>query len=215
MRKLIYKEIMLAMHPTAPIFLLLSAMLLIPNYPYGVVFFYTSLAVFFTCLTGRENQDVPFTLLLPIRKRDVVKARFALVVGLELCQMAVAIPFAVLRQHMNIPGNAVGMDANIPLFGMAFVMLGLFHLVFFGIYYRDVRKVGKAFVASSVVIFLYIGASETLTHILPFLRDRMDTPDSMYLGQKLVFLLAGAVLYLVMTLAAYGRAVRNFEGQDI
>lgn len=215
MKKLIYKEIRLVLHPTAPIFLLLSAMLLIPNYPYGVIFFYTSLAVFFTCLTGRENQDVPFTMLLPIRKQDVVKARFALVVGLELCQMAVAIPFAALRQHMDIPGNAVGMDANIPLFGMVFVMLGLFHLVFFGIYYRDVRKVGKAFVVSSAVMFLYMGAGEALTHILPFLRDHMDTPDSQYLGEKLAFLLAGAALYLVMTLAAYKKAVRDFGRQDV
>ena len=179
MKKLIYKEIMLAMHPTAPIFLLLSAM------------------------------------LLPVRKREVVKARFALVVGLELCQMAVAVPFAAVRQHMGLPGNQVGMDANIPLFGLAFVMLGLFHLVFFGIYYQDVRKVGKAFVVSSAVIFLYIGAAETLTHILPFLRDHMDTSDPRYLGEKLIFLLAGAALYLVMTLAAFYKAVRDFEGQDL
>lgn len=215
MRKLIYKEIKLAMHPTAPIFLLLSAMLLIPNYPYGVIFFYTGLAVFFTCLSGRENQDVFFTMLLPVRKRDVVKARFALVIGLELLQMAVAVPFALLRQQMNIPGNAVGMDANLALFGLAFGMLGLFHLVFFGIYYRDVCKVGKAFVCSSVVIFLYIAATETLVHVLPFLRDRMDTPDPMYLKEKLCFLAAGAALYLAMTLAAYRRAVKNFESQDV
>ena len=48
MLRLLQKEIRLAMHPTVPIFLLLSAMLLIPNYPYYVAFFYTGLGVFFT-----------------------------------------------------------------------------------------------------------------------------------------------------------------------
>lgn len=215
MGKLIKKEILLAMHPTALVFLLLSAMLLIPNYPYEVIFFYTSLGVYFICLTGRENRDIPFTMLLPIRKRDVVKARFALVMGLEILQMAVAVPFAAVRQHMGIGGNVVGMDANIPLFGIAFVMLGVFHLVFFGIYYKEVQHVGKAFLVSSAVNFLYIGAAEVLVHILPFLRERMDTPEPLYLGEKILFLLAGAFLYLVMTLISYSRAVKDFEKQDI
>ena len=43
MKHLLYKEWRLAMHPTALLFLPLSAMLLIPNYPYYVIFFYTSL----------------------------------------------------------------------------------------------------------------------------------------------------------------------------
>ena len=38
MKKLLYKEIRLGMHPTNPLFLGLSAMLLIPNYPYYVIF---------------------------------------------------------------------------------------------------------------------------------------------------------------------------------
>ena len=77
MGKLMKKELKLAMHPTAPMFLALSAMLLIPNYPYYVIFFYTSLAVFFICLTGRENHDIFFTMLLPVSKKDVVKADFS------------------------------------------------------------------------------------------------------------------------------------------
>ena len=72
MNKLLKKELALAMHPTAPIFLALSVLLIIPNYPYYVTFFYTSLAIFFTCLNGRENNDVYYTLLLPVPKRSVV-----------------------------------------------------------------------------------------------------------------------------------------------
>ena len=87
MLRLLQKEIRLAMHPTVPIFLLLSAMLLIPNYPYYVAFFYTGLGVFFTCMNGREQHDIAYTLLLPVCKRDVVRARRLLDTLLELLKL--------------------------------------------------------------------------------------------------------------------------------
>ena len=203
------------MHPTAPIFLMLSAMLLIPNYPYYVIFFYTGLAIFFTCLNGRENHDVAYTVQLPVAKRDVVKARFAFVLVLEGVQTAAAVPFAVLRQSFPMPGNEVGMDANIALFAFSFVLLGLFNLVFFSIYYRNVRKVGKAFVVSSITVFVYVGILEVCTHLIPFLRDQLDTPDPQYLTEKLILLAVGILLFAVLTWAAYQNAVRRFEAQDL
>ena len=46
MKNLMRKELVLAMHPASVLFLLLSAMLLIPNYPYYVICFYTAWAPF-------------------------------------------------------------------------------------------------------------------------------------------------------------------------
>lgn len=215
MKALLQKELRLSLHPTAPIFLLLSAMLLIPNYPYYVVFFYTSLAVFFICLTGRENHDVFYSALLPIEKTDVVKARFATVVLLELLQILLAVPFAVLRQRIMAAPNQAGMDANIALFGIAFLLLGLFNLVFFRIYYQDVQQVGKAFLISGVVTFVGIGLAETLDHVLPFFRDQLDTPDPQFLPQKLVVLAAGIGLFCLLTGLSYRRAKRDFQAQDL
>ena len=43
MKNLLMKELRLALHPAAVMFLALSAMLLIPNYPMYVILFYTSL----------------------------------------------------------------------------------------------------------------------------------------------------------------------------
>lgn len=42
--KLLYKEFKLALHPAAVLFLLLSSMMLIPNYPMYVLFSITRLA---------------------------------------------------------------------------------------------------------------------------------------------------------------------------
>ncbi len=215
MKALLMKEIRLAMHPTAPLFLGLSAMLLIPNYPYYVVFFYTALGVFFTCLNGRENQDVMFTMLLPVAKRDVVRARVALVLLLEGAQLLAAIPFAILR-HVLIPApNMAGMDANTALFGLALVELGLFNLVFFPTYYRDVRKVGTAFVKGASAVFGFILLAEAAAHAVPWVRDVLDTPDPRHLPSKLTVLALGAALFAGMTLLARGLAIRRFERVDL
>lgn len=215
MKLLLMKELRLALHPTAPMFLALSAMLLIPSYPYLVAFFYTGLAVFFTCLSGRENQDVFYSMLLPVAKRDVVRARFLTVCLLEAAQLVAAIPFAILRQTLISLPNPVGMDANVALFGFAFLLLGLFNLTFFRVYYRDVRKVGTAFLWASGAVFLWICAAEASAHAVPFVRDVLDTPDPQHLPAKLAALLIGAIGWCTMTAAAYRQAQRDFDRQDL
>ena len=215
MKALLCKELRLATHPTTWIFPWLSALLLVPNYPYLVTFFYTCLGVFFVCLSGRENHDVFYTLSLPVRKRDLVRARFALVITMQLVQLLLAVPFAFLRQRLSMPENAVGMEANVALFGFAFALLGLFNLCFFSIYYRNVQRVGVAFAWSSVAIGVLIFVEEACTHVVPLFRDRLDTPDPAYLAEKLVVLGIGALLYILLTSLALRRSQQLFARQDL
>ncbi len=215
MRNMLLKEFKLAMHPTAIIFLSLSAMLLIPNYPYYVTFFYTGLAVFFTCLNGRENYDILYSMSLPVRKKDIVKSRFIFVIILQLSQVIVAIPFAIIRQKLPVPSNQVGMEANIAFFGLAFVMLGIFNLVFFVVYYKDVNKVGAAFLLSSIAVFAYMLVAEACTHVLPFAKNCLDTKDPYYLKEKLIVMAIGILIYSIATILAYIKSVKSFEALDI
>ena len=55
MKTLLYKQLRLVCHPMTPVFCLSGAMLLIPNYPYSVIFFYVTLGLFFTFLNMREQ----------------------------------------------------------------------------------------------------------------------------------------------------------------
>lgn len=214
MRQLLYKEFRLALHPTAFVFLALSAMLLIPNYPYYVVFFYTTLGIFFICLTGRENNDILYSATLPVHKRDIVGSRIALTVILELAQLLLAIPFAILCGTFPMPGNQAGMDANIALFGLSLLMLGAFNLVFFRSYYAHPEKVGSAYLKGTIVFALLMILAESSTFFVP-LFQAMDTPDPTNLPLKLVVLAVGAVCFAVFTLLAYRGAVRNFEKLDL
>ena len=65
MKTLLYKQLRLACHPMTPVFCLSGIMLLIPNYPYSVAFFYVTLGLFFTFLNMREQRDIYYSALLP------------------------------------------------------------------------------------------------------------------------------------------------------
>ena len=214
MKALLYKEWKLCIHPAALLFLMLSAMMLIPNYPYQVCFFYTTLGIFFICLTGRENQDVSYSLLLPVSKGELVKARLALAASLEVLQILLAVPFCFIRQSFSMPGNQVGADANLALLGYALLLFALFNWVFFTGYYKDVNQVGKPFVKGCVALFLYMVVVETLTHIVPLMRDKLDTKDPQYLGLKLALLAGSMVIYIVSLVLTNRRAVKSFEKLD-
>lgn len=215
MKNLLQKEFRLAIHPMVFLFWLLSAMLIIPSYPYSVVFFYTTLGLFFVCLTGRENHDIEYSISLPVRKRDIVRTRFLFAVIVELAQLVIAVPFAMLRQRMPVPPNEVGMEANVALFAFALVLYGVFNLTFFTAYYRAPDKVGKAFAVSSILVFALIIALEALTHIVPLMRDQLDTPDPRFMGAKLAALGVGAVIFALCTTLGCKRSADTFEKLDL
>ena len=82
--RIFYKDLRLAAHPMMYVFALFGAMLLIPSYPYTVAFFYGLLGIFFTFLNGRENKDVYYCAVLPVTKREQVRARTWMVVAAEV-----------------------------------------------------------------------------------------------------------------------------------
>ena len=217
MKALLVKELKLAMHPTVPLFWLLSAMLLIPSYPYLVCFFYTALGVFFVCLGGRENHDIEYSLTLPIEKGAVVSSRMLFAVLIELTQLLLAVPCALIRQGYpaEILQNDVGMDANAALFGLAFLMLGLFNLSFFPGYYKNPDKVGKSFALSSISVFVFIVLEEAFCHFVPLFQNVLDTPGWAHPGPKLALLGIGFIGYALMTLLAWRLSKKRFAALDL
>ena len=97
--KLLQKEFRLCMHPTALLMPLLGGLVLVPGYPYAVCFFYMTLAIYFVCLTGRENHDAAFTLSLPVSRREMARARILFACCLEGFQLA-AVALAPRRPTM-------------------------------------------------------------------------------------------------------------------
>lgn len=215
MGKLIKKEFGLAMHPTVAIMIILSCIVVIPNYPYAIAFFYMTLAIYFTCLNGRENNDIVYTLMLPIAKKDVVRARFAMCIILEMIQLAVLIPLSIVSVVINPDGNAAGMDANPALFGLGLVMYGVFNLIFFTAYYKKVTKPGVPFFIAAVIMFVIMFVEIFVSILVPFYAEVIDTPGMENLPYKMIYLLAGIIIYVILTLVAYKISVKRFLKQDL
>ena len=89
MKLLMKKEWKLVVTPVPLLFLLLSGLILIPNYPYYVTFFYNGLGIFMLMQSLRENRDTAYLMLLPVTKAEMVRARFRTVVQLELLQVQI------------------------------------------------------------------------------------------------------------------------------
>lgn len=212
---LLRKEFRLSVHPTSLLFLGLSAMLMIPNYPYLVVFFYTALGIFFTCLTGRENQDVVYTMLLPVSKRDAIRARILLAALLEAAQTLCCIPFIALRQWLMPAPNLAGLDANVALLGFGLAVMGVFNRSFFGVYCRNVKHVGRAFITGSTAMFLCICVVETSAHTVPWVRDVLDTPDPQHMPVKVCVLGLGMAVWLLLTARTLHCGAKGFAMQDL
>ena len=68
MKLLIKKEWKLTVTPVPLLFLLLSALVLVPSYPYYITFFYNALGIFLMLQAARENRDVYYMALLPLTK---------------------------------------------------------------------------------------------------------------------------------------------------
>ena len=213
--KLLKKEFTLTMHPTVPVMLLLGTMVLIPNYPYLVAFFYVTLSLFFTCLNARENNDAVFSLSLPVKKADLVRSRILFACIIELFSILLTAPFTVLSAKIAPQGNAAGMDANLVLLGQGLLLFGLFNLVFFASYYKDISRVGVPFVTASVVSFVLVGADVCLCYAVPYVKNVLDTPGFVNAAPKAVCLLSGALSFAALTLLSYKISTKRFLKLDI
>ena len=215
MKELMYKEFKLSMQPIAYIFLSLSALLCIPNYPYYVTFFYTCLGIFFVFQANRENRDVYYMMTLPIRKRDTVKARFYLVVCIELAQVIACIPFAFIRDKFIPMNNQVGIEANVAFIGLSFIMLSLFNFIFLTQYYKSGYNIGLPFAKASTMIFVYIVVAEVMLRVIPYMRDYCDSVSTENQIKQIPVLFLGIILYTLITFLAYIKSADSFDKLDL
>ena len=129
--KLLMKVWKLCMHPMGYIMLLCAALVLVPGYPYGVTCFYMGLAIYFICLTARENHDAAYTLMLPVSRRDAVRARILFCSVLEAADLLLIILFILIKKAIGDMPNPAGLDAGLALVGSALITFALFNMIFF------------------------------------------------------------------------------------
>ena len=216
MKNLLYKEFLLAAHPTSFLFLAFGFMLLIPSYPFYVAFFYPCLAVFFVFLGGRENKDIFYTVSLPLKKSDAVKARCGMIAVLQLMQIILSVPFALLRGVLpGMTENDAGIEANVAFFGLAFMFLSVFNRIFIPRFYKTAYKAGIPFVLASIGMTVFFILAEMMIWIPSPISSYLDTTEPSAQIKQLPVLVAGIAVWAAGMAVTYRRASANFEKVDL
>ena len=136
MRNILRKEVRLSSSVLSFLFILFGLMFLIPGYPILCSVFFVSLGIFQSFQTAREANDIVFSALLPIAKKDVVKGKFLFVCLIEACALllmtlAVILRMTVFSAAPVYRSNAL-MNANFFALAVALLIFGLFNLIFVG-----------------------------------------------------------------------------------
>lgn len=210
---LLYKELRLAAHPNLFIFTALGALVIIPAYPYGMVFLFGCLAPYITFMYGRETNDIYYTALLPVKKRDTVKAKCLLMVLAQMAQLLISLPFAVLRVYVLPNGNPAGIEANTAYYGFGLIIYAVFNLIFLTQFFKTAYKVGKAFLLAAIPATLGVVAMEAIVHFPVF--AWLDSMEPAIQLRQLPILLAGIIIYIGGMLIAYNVSAKHFEQVDL
>ena len=217
MKKLIYKELKLAASPLSYFFTAAVLLTFVPGYPVLLGSFFTTLGIFYSFQSTRENNDIRYTLLLPVSKADAVKSKFCFAVLIEGFAFAMTAVFTLVRMlflsdAMVYTSNAL-MGANLTFLGFSLLIFGLFNRIFIGGFFRTAYYFGKPFIAYIAVSMLVIVLAETLHHI-PGLEAVNTLGFGNIVPQASVFA-AGAVSFALLTVTGMKKSVKRFEKIDL
>ena len=230
MKALLYKEFKLAMHPICYVFIaMFPLMILIPSYPIAIGFIYVLTCypiLFLGANKGQQSNDLLYSTLLPIRKKDIVKARIMTVFIMHLAFIAITsalYPVALMINNsitesalaedpMANPITNAGLGLNSYVLVLAFVLVGfaIADLIFFPIYYKN----GKSIVMSTLLMILgfvvYLGV---FTIGLPYIPG-CEWINNLPIWIQFIALGVSLILYAVLHLAVYKISAKRLEKVD-
>ena len=223
MKALLYKEFKLAMHPICYIFIVMfPIMILIPSYPSAVGFIYILSCypiLFLGANKGQQSNDLLYSTLLPIRKKDIVKARIFTVAIMQFAFIAIMsalVPVALLIAS-NIPKYAatgIPLEGYVSLLAIAIIGYAIADLIFFPIYYKN----GKSIVLSTLMTILgFVLYLMTFTVAIPYIpgcEGYLKLLAGSGIGIQFAFLAGALAIYVAVHFLVYRVSAKRLEQVD-
>ena len=230
MKALLYKEFKLAMHPMCYVFIAaFPLMILIPSttYPVTIGFIYVLSCypvLFLGANKGQQSNDLLYSTLLPVRKKDIVLARVITIIIMHaaFCLLTSALcPLGMMIRNNIPPANPgeqnvdVGFSLNSYVLVLAIVLVGyaLADLIFFPIYYKN----GKSIVLSTLMMIIgfivYLGI---FTIALPMVLKEVGVINLDTLPIYIQFIALGIALliYALLHVFVYKVSAKSLEKVD-
>lgn len=217
MKSLLNKDIRLWASPLAWIFLIAAGMTMLPGYPILMGSFFVCFGVFQSFQSGRENNDILYSVLLPIRKTDVVRSKYSFSVMIQMIGFMFMTVLTIVRMRCMTNSavyetNAL-MNATPYYLGFVFLIFAAFNIFFIGGFFKTAYKIGIPFLHFGIATFLIIAVGEILHHLPGMLF--LHTQSGEKLDVQLGILSVGAIIYLLGTFLSCKNSMRRFEKLDL
>lgn len=228
MKKLLYKEFALSMHPMCYVMtLVFPFMCLIPNFPIFVGTLYVIPAFSFLFLgaqKGKQSNDLFYSALLPIRKKDIVKARMISGTVMELATLCVLSILLPIKRAIEvaIPETQVFLaDGFVSLLAFAVIGYTMVNAIFFLMFYRNGRSV---MAPTLIATFSYIVYILIFTSVLNFVNPVTHQPAvpgfyqafiNIDLWIQFIYLIVALIIYFVINFFVYKKASKELEKADL
>ena len=226
MKALIYKELKLAMHPICYVFIVLFPfMILIPSYPLGIGFIYVLTCypiLFLGANKGQQSNDLLYSTLLPVRKKDIVMARILTVIFMQIAFILVMTALYPVARIINnaiaqsaekpseymIPG--LGLNSYVLLLAIALVGYAIADIIFFPIYYKH----GKSIVMSTLFTILgFIVYIIVFTIGLPYIPG-LGILNNLHIGIQFAILGLALLISFGLHVVVYHVSAKRLEKVD-
>ncbi|MCM3782074.1 ABC-2 transporter permease [Neobacillus mesonae] len=212
MYNLVMKDVRLAVPPFFFLFpFLFGALMLIPGWVYFIV------PLYFCWITipnvfnqFKAQNDLMFTSVMPVAKRDMVKARVTLIVGLELLHIVIAAIFGFISMSLYPDVTYYFFPPNMGFWGLNLVMLAIFNLIFIPMFYKTAYKFGWALLAAVMAAILFAGIAQWFGIQSPVVNDIFYGTDVQQVTLQTFTLIIGIVIFAALTVMAYRLGVKRF-----
>ncbi|NEN85953.1 ABC-2 transporter permease [Paenibacillus elgii] len=217
MYNLVMKDLKLGVSPMLFIMpLLMGALMLVPGWIYFIVILYFCWITIPNMFAGyRTQNDLIFTTMMPVTRKDMVKARVFVIVILELLHIVNAMIFGMIniRLYPNLTNHFFA--PHMGFWGLCFVMLAIFNIIFIPMYYKTAYKYGGAMFASVSAAMLFAGVAQWIGIQNSFVSDIFNGTGAHNTALQTSILIAGIVIFVVFTMIAYQIGFKRFLKVEI
>ena len=212
---LLKKEFVLAAVPITYIFISFTLMTFIPGYPIEMGAFFVCMGIFQTFRFYNEANDIFYSVMLPVSKKDIVKSKYKFTVIVELISFLLITLFAIIRmmllKDVTVYTENPLMNANAAFLGWTLIVFAMFNIFFVGGFFKTGYKYGIPFFVFSVMAFIVVAIGEAISYF----------PGLEFLGQtgfdlrQLYVLGIGSIIYILGTSVSLCISVKRFEKIDL
>ncbi|HLR67791.1 MAG TPA: ABC-2 transporter permease [Virgibacillus sp.] len=196
--------------------LLMGALMLLPGWIYFIVllyFIWISIPNIFNQF--KVQNDLLFTTMLSVTKKDMVKARIMVIVILEVLHIVVAMIFGLIALYLYPNLDYVFFAPHMGFWGLCFVMFGIFNILFFPMHYKTAYKYGKGYIIGLIAVMIYVGIAQWVGIQNSSVSNIFNGTGADNMVLQLSILIIGIAIFTVLTIIGCNISIKRFKKVDI